>query len=281
MKFWIWLLSVLEAEMVEPKSFGWYHLMWVVLICAFTVFMCIKLRDCSDKTARRLSLIIFIVLIVADLYKQITYDFVDYNSETGKFVWDYSWYSFPFQLCSSPHYILPFVIWMKDGRVRDACIGYLSFFSMVGGLCVFVYPESCLVESIGVNIQTMLHHGMQIFLAVFFAVHERRKFNVKYYLRSIPVMLILISIAMVLNVTVYNIFQSFGIADEFNMFYISPYFESTLPLVGLIQPLVPYPVFFMIYVLGLTAGGFVVYSAMRGFIALGERASKRIEVCNA
>ena len=279
MKFWIWLLSVLEAEMTEPTSFGWYHFMWVVLIASFTVFMCIKLRDSSDKTLRRLSLIIFIVLIVADLYKQITYDFVDYNSETGKFVWDYSWYSFPFQLCSSPHYILPFIIWMKDSKIRDACIGFMCFFSMFGGLCVFVYPEDCLVESIGVNIQTMLHHGMQIFLAVFYAVHERRKFNVKYYLRSIPVMLIMVSVAMTLNIIVYNVFQALGMGDTFNMYYISPYYNSTLPLVGLIQPLVPYPVFLMIYLLGLSAGAFVIYSAMRGFIALGAR-KRSTEVLN-
>jgi len=274
MKFSVWLLSVLEAEMERPESFGWYHFMWVVLIAAFTVFMCIKLRDCSDKTLRRLSLIIFIVLLVADLYNEITFDFVNYDSESGKFVWDYSWYSFPFQLCSSPHYILPFVIWMKDGKVRDACIGFLCFFSMMGGLCVFVYPETCFTSTIGVNIQTMLHHGMQIFLGAFYAVHERRKLGVKFYLRSVPVLLIMIGIAMILNVTVHNIFVALDIGDTFNMFYISPYYECTLPLVSLIQPLVPYPVFLMIYILGLSAGGFVIFSAMRRFIAIANRRSK-------
>ncbi len=266
MEFWKGFLAVLEWEMPEPSSFGWYHFLWVGIITAFTVFLCLKFKDCPDRTLRRISFIIFIVLIIADLYRQIIYDFVDYNEELDKFVWDYGWYAFPFQLCSSPHYILPFIIWLPEGKVRDAFIGFMSFFSLVGGICVFVYPETCLTESIGVNIQTMLHHGMQITLGIFYAVHERRKYGIKYYLRSVPVMLAMVTIAMILNIVVYHIFQATGSTDEFNMFYISPYYECTLPLVSMIQPVVPYPVFLLIYVIGLGLGGFVLYSIMYGFM---------------
>ena len=276
MNFWIWLLSVLETEMETPHAYGWYHWLWIVLISVFTVAMCVKLRDCSDKTVRRLSLIIFITLIIADLYRQIVFDMVGYDAEAGKFIVSYGWYAFPFQLCSSPHYILPFIIWMKDGKVRDACIGFMCFFSLLGGLSVFVYPESCFTYCLGVNIQTMLHHGMQIFLGVFYAVHERRRFGLGLFKLSVPVFIIMLSIAMVMNVIMYNVMVTYNIPGEFNMFYVSPYYECTLPLVGWIQPLVPYPVFLFLYILTIISGAFVIYSIMQGALIFAKkRASKR------
>ena len=271
MEFWKNLLAFFEAEMPEPASFGWFHFMWVVIIAAFTVFMCIKFKDCSDKTLRLISLIVFITLVVFDLYKQITYDWVEYDEATDKFVWDYAWPSFPFQLCSSPHYILPFVIWLPDGKVRDAFVGFMSFFSLVGGLCVFVYPESCFTEFIGVNIQTMLHHGMQITLGVFYAVHERRKYNIRYYLRSTPVFFAYFGIAMLLNVVVHHALRANGMDDTFNMLYISPYHESDLPIFDIISVSVPYPVLLISYLEGLMIASLIVYGVVYGIMLLSKK----------
>ena len=264
MGFWKAILDFCEARMEEPTSFGWYHFMWVGIIAAFTVFMCIKFKNCSEKTLRRISLIVFIVLVVLDLYKQITYDWVDFDETTGSFVWDYAWYSFPFQLCSTPHYVLPFIIFLPDGKLRDAFLAFMMFFSFVGGLCVFVYPEDCFTPFIGVNIQTMTHHGMQIVLAVLYAVHERRKIvgekYGRYFIRAIPVFVVFMLIAFGLNIGVNAIFESLGMDDTFNMFYIGPVHPCSLPVLSAIYPLVPYPVFFCLYLFGFILAGFILYN---------------------
>ncbi len=264
MQFWKNLLAFLETEMPTPTSYDWYHLMWIGIIIVFTAFMCIKFKDCSDKTLRLISLIVFITLVVFDIYKQVTYDWVNYDEATGSFVWDYSWYSFPFQLCSSPHYILPFIIWLPDSKARDAAIGFMAFFSIVGGLCVYAYPESCFTYSIGVNIQTMLHHGMQITLGVLYAAHERRKLDIKYYLRSVPVFATLLGIAMILNVIVHNALRANGMDDTFNMFFVSPYHNCSLPILDQISLNIPYPLFFLIYLFGFILLGFIVFGIMYG-----------------
>ena len=260
------IIRLLQAEMPEPHSYGWLHFLWVLIIGAFTVFLCVRFKNSPDSVVRKISLIVAIVLIIFDIYKQITFDGnLSYSFEEGTFMFDYSWHAFPFQLCSTPHYVLPFIIFLKDSRLRDCFIGYMIFFSLVGGLCVFVYPEDCLVSTIGVNIQTMLHHGMQISLAFLYAVHERKKINIKYFLRSIPVFVTFVSIALGLNLLVNEIFLAKGVvgAEGFNMFYIGPIVDCSLPVLNIIYPLLPYPVFLALYIFGFIFLGFLLYLLFR------------------
>ena len=74
-----------------------------------------------------------------------------------------------------------------------------------------------------------------------------------------------------MNLTVYNIFQSFGIADEFNMFYISPYLECSLPVYSLVHNAVPFPVNLMIYILGFTAAATVILLLCMGIRTLASK----------
>ena len=275
MEFWIWFLSVLETEVDIPQAYGWFHLMWIGLTIAFTVFFCIKMRDCDDKVFRRFCLIVSIILIIADLYRQIVYDMVGYDAATGEFIWSYGWYAFPFQLCSSPHYILPFIIWMKDGKVRDACISFLCFFSALGGVCVYLFPESCFTYSLGVNIQTMLHHGMQIALGAFFAVHERKKLGLRYFTMGIPVFLSLVSIAVILNHAVHHALVSNGVDGVFDMFYISPHYNTGQPLIGVLKALLPYPIFLVLYLIGITAGALIIYGIFTGLMRVAKTLKKK------
>ena len=274
MKFWVWLLSILESEMPVPTTYGWFHLLWIALAVSFTAFLCRRFGDCSDLVMRRIAIIVFITLIVADLYRQIVYDFVSYDAELERFVWDYGWYAFPFQLCSAVHYVLPFVIWGREGHVRDACISFLCFFSTLGGVAVFLFPESCFTPSVGVNIQTMLHHGMQISLGIFFAFHERRKLTLRYFLRGVPVFLALVVVAIILNFTVHHVFVLIGSNDVFDMFYISPYYTPALPIIGVLKPALPYPIFLFVYILAICLGAFLIYATIIAAIFKKESISK-------
>ena len=263
--------------MPEQSSYGWFHILSFVLMLAFAVFICVRFANCSDKTLRKITLITFVTLVVLDVYKQITYDWVEFDAALGEFVWDYSWYSFPFQLCSTPHYVLPFIIWLKDGKVRDAFIGYMCFFSFVGGAAVFFYPETCLTSFIGVNIQTMVHHGMQVVLGVFYAVNQRKKFNNAYFLRTLPVFVGFLGVAMVLNFAVQHAIWAGGGDDVFNMFYISPYHTSLIPVLDEISSSMPYPVLFFTYFFGLIAIAYAVFSVMRAAIRYHEKKKLKSE----
>ena len=259
------LISFLESGTVVPKPYGIFHLVSVAITALITFLLIKYFKDCDDKTLRKLVLSFWIAFIILEIYKQTHMSF---HFNDGDPYWDYQWYAFPFQFCSSPHFILPFVIFMKDGKVRDACISFMSFYCFVAGVSVFLVPTDVFTEVIGNNIQTMYHHGMQIVFGIYFMVHFRKKLSFKYLTSGLTVLASLIAVALVLDVAIYKYFMANGIDETFNMFFISPYFPCTLPVLSSIYAAVPYPVFLLLYISAFLIGGGIVYLAAMGTRAL-------------
>lgn len=259
------LISFLEAGTVVPTPYGIFHLVSVAITALITFLLIKYFKDCDDKTLRKLVLSFWIAFIILEIYKQTHMSF---HFNDGDPYWDYQWYAFPFQFCSSPHFILPFVIFMKDGKVRDACISFMSFYCFVAGVSVFLVPTDVFTEVIGNNIQTMYHHGMQIVFGIYFMVHFRKKLSFKYLTSGLTVLASLIAVALVLDVAIYKYFMANGIDETFNMFFISPYFPCTLPVLSSIYAAVPYPVFLLLYISAFLIGGGIVYLAAMGTRAL-------------
>ena len=259
------LISFLESGTVVPKPYGIFHLVSVAITALITFLLIKYFKDCDDKTLRKLVLSFWIAFIILEIYKQTHMSF---HFNDGDPYWDYQWYAFPFQFCSSPHFILPFVIFMKDGKVRDACISFMSFYCFVAGVSVFLVPTDVFTEVIGNNIQTMYHHGMQIVFGIYFMVHVRKKLSFKYLTSGLTVLASLIAVALVLDVAIYKYFMANGIDETFNMFFISPYFPCTLPVLSSIYAAVPYPVFLLLYISAFLIGGGIVYLAAMGTRAL-------------
>ena len=273
MNFFARLIEFFSAEMTTPEPYGWFHLMFVGITVAASVLFCVFFRNASERTERRICLILWLIILVLEIYKQLIFTF---EVEGGAIVGDYQWYAFPFQLCSTPLYILPFVAFLKNGWLRDAVIAYMIAFSIFGGLCVYVFPGDVFIEIIGINIQTMIHHGIQIVAGVYLASKYRHRLTFRYYLKGGAVFVLMVLLAMVMNIAVYNAFAASGIDEAFNMFYISPYFDCTLPLLSLIYPAVPYPVFLAIYVVGFIAAAAIIFYAAKGIVTCAHKARMRL-----
>ena len=253
----------LVTEMEVPGNYGWFHIMMLSIIIFLTVVLCIAGRNWSDKAFRRFILLCWIINMIGEAYVVLAFSFQNVDGVAN---WDYAWYMFPFQFCSSPAYVLPFVAFLKDGKVRDAFIAFVGTFSFFGGLAVMLYPNDVFMYIAGINIQTMLHHGMQLMLGIFVMIHQRRKLTHSFFFRGIFVFSGLVIIAMVLNLGVYEIFQNLGMDDNFNMFFISPYFDCTLPVLSLFWGVVPYPAFLAIYIFGFSIIAALMYYIQRAII---------------
>ena len=268
MEFFASVVEFFDAKMTVPTNYGWFHLLSVALVIAATVYLCKNFKDASDKTVRKLLLGVWIAMVVLEIYKQLNFALL---YDGGVVTWDYAWYAFPFQFCSSPLYVLPVIVFMKDSRLSDAFIGFMAFFSLFAGVAVFFYPNDVFIDTIGINVQTMIHHGAQIVIGIFLAVHSRRRLSVEYFARSIAIFAMFVSIAVILNFAVYHAFVASGIDETFNMFYISPYFDCTLPVLSSVYSAVSFPIFIIIYILGFTAVAFVMYLIQTGIMALAKK----------
>ena len=259
------IYNFFDMEMPRPTNYGWFHILFILIAISATVLLCVFFKDAKDKIFRRIMLISWLTMVILEIYKQLNYSI---SFPDGVFTWDYQWYAFPYQFCSTPLYILPFLAFMKEGKVRDFFEAYISTFSLFAGLVVFIYPNDVFIKTIGINIQTMVHHGLQIVLGVYCAVYNRKKLNFKYFLKAIPVFMVLLVIAVILNETAGAYIKT-AFDETFNMFYISRLFPCTLPVVSLFYPpVLPWFLFFLVYSVGFCLAATVIFYITLGIMKL-------------
>ena len=172
------IIYFISGTMAVPPIFGIWHIVSLVLVATLTVLACVYLKNAEEKLVKRILIVVYALIVVLEIMKQFIFAF---SYSDGKVSWNYAWYMFPFQLCSSQLYILPFAIFLPDGKVKDACISYLMTFSFFGGFVVMLYPGDVFTYWIGINIQTMIHHGLQVIIGIFFAVRYKDKLNFKFF----------------------------------------------------------------------------------------------------
>ena len=105
-----------------------------------------------------------------------------------------------------------------------------------------------------------LHLGSFV-VSVYLIMNGVVKLNKKNFFRAIYVFLGFVFIAFLMNIIVYN--SGILNGETFDMFYISPYFISTLPVFNVIQENVPYVLFLSSYVIALSLGSLVIYLLSR------------------
>ena len=267
------IFNVVAFKVEIPQSYGIYHLICVALVLAAAALMVYFLKDWSDSNVRKMACGLWIGLVAMEIIKQLIFSLY---VEDGALIWDYAWFIFPFQFCSSPLYILPFVAFLKDGRLRDFAISFMATFSVFAGICVYVFPNDVYCQFGIINVQTMIHHGVQIFFGFYLGFRYRDRMNIKNLLGGTAIFSVLVAVAMLLNVVVYNYLTSNGMGDTFNMFFVSPYFDCTLPVLSIVHDLVPYPVFLVIYIIGFMLCAGLIMLITKGLIMLTKYGEEKV-----
>lgn len=261
MEFLEGLLRVLDAEMKTPQSYGWFHLLWLGITFLSTVALCLWHRKSGDE--RRVRNVVFgvaVTVIILEIYKMINYSF---SYEDG-ITFDFQWYAFPWQFCSTPMYVGLLTGIIRKGKVHDSLCAYLATFAVFAGTAVMIYPGDVFISTIGINIQTMICHGSMITVGIYLLYTGYVKLEHKTILKALPVFACTVLIAMILNEVAY--YTGLLETDSFNMFYISRHLESTLPVYSLIHNSVPFPINLVIYIVGFTMAAYLML-----VIAMGIR----------
>ena len=121
-----------ETKIATPRPWGAYHLccMCVLVACvALLVGFGKKLRA-NPKAVRRMTAAAGVFLIAIEILKQVFYGL--HVGENGIY-WDYPWWVFPLQMCSTPMYVCFALLFFREGRIQRALCSYLGTFGMFGG----------------------------------------------------------------------------------------------------------------------------------------------------
>lgn len=272
MEFLTMLLTFLDTKMEVPLPYSPFHIFFVLasIIAGFAISHRV---DHDAAFIRRFLLHTSLLIIVLEIYKQINFSF---RVEGGNIVFDYQWYAFPFQFCSTPMYIgLIAAVTKREALHRRLC-AYLASYSLFAGISVMAYPVSVFTDTVGINVQTMVWHGGMIAMGIVLLRTDYVRASLRTVLEALPVFLVLVSAAAGMN----EIAHQSGLLERetFNMFFISPYCEPSLPVYSLVQPLVPYPVSVLIYIVGFTAAAGIVLMLARLLHISAPAAHRPVEV---
>ena len=251
------ILYALSAEMPEPAGWGWFHIMW---LCFIVIAIYLLYRQKNNFNEKQLKTVIGTYSFVAltfETLKQITWSF-DWDFVNQVAIWDYQWYSFPFQLCSTPIYVAVICFFLKKSNLRTTLLSYMAFTTILGSIATIFLPDSCFTTVILTNIHTSWLHFGSFVISVYLIMTEEVKLTTENLKKGLKAFVFFVGIAMAMNLIVYNSGVLNG--EEFNMFYISPYFESELPVFNTIQKSVPYPIFLFTYVFALSLGSGIIFT---------------------
>ena len=257
MNFFEKILYTLQAQMNTPKPWGWFHIMWIMFVVIALIILFNLKKKYSNKQLKIVLGVYGIIALILELTKQFMWSF-NYNEISNIITWDYQWYAAPFQLCTTPIFASIICLFLKeDSKIRKALLSYMAYVTILGSFMTMIIPDSCFTSDILINIHTMwLHLGslvVSIYLLMSGAVKiDRQSFKTAFY-----VFLVFVIIAEILNISIYN--SGILNGETFNMFYISPYFISSLPIFDIIQQNVPFIIFLLIYIVAINIGALITY----------------------
>ncbi len=269
MTFFQSVLSLLDTSMTTPQPYGWFHILFFILSFVAAIPLCRFPQKPSDDHVRRVVWVTAAVVALLEVYKQINYSF---SYENG-IAYDYQWYAFPFQFCSTPMYIGLLAGIFKKGKVHESLCAYLATYALFAGLSVMVYPTTAFISTIGINIQTMICHGSMITIGIYLFYTGYVPLKHKTILKAMPVFAVTVGVAAIMN----EIANQTGLLERetFNMFFISPYCEPSLPVYSLVQAYVPFPFCLILYIVGFTAAAYIVLLLAMAIAKLGRRLTKK------
>jgi len=254
------ILEWLSGRMPTPVPYksltqSWFHYLALFLFVLAIVAAVRWLKDAAPRRVRLFVLIGGCILLGFEIYKQLIM-----NYQTG---WDYQWYIFPFQFCSTPIYITLLAGLSRPGKFQTVLYEFLATYGLFAGIAVMLYPNTVFIDLIGINIQTMVHHGTMAVVGIALLVRVV-KIRWRALFNAASVFVVLFVIAMVLNF-IHNSWIQDGV---FNMFFINDRYGNHLPILSTIYAAAPYPIFLIIYVIGFAMAAGVMLALGLGIRAL-------------
>ena len=272
------LHELLGTTMEQPQPYGPYHILCLCTVILLTVFTSYLMRNAGPRAMRAVLVGFWLVMVSFELVEQV---WASSDLIGGVLVWNYRWVLFPFQICATGMWILPIIFHAREGKFKDALMMYMGLYSLFGGALVILVPTTIFTPHIITNIHTLVQHGSQIIVGVTILVNYRKKLNFRRFLSAIPVFLVCAAIAVGLNELLYHLGVAYGnMYYEVNMFYFSHRFNNGMPIIGTLYELLPWGLFFVLYLIVFIFITFIIYfvAILSIHIAESIRERRRVSV---
>lgn len=241
----------------QPKAFGIFHICGIVFAIVFGVIgYYLGKRYTNEKYNRKIEFALSIIgcfLVVAEILKTV---FVINVVNNGSFYLA----NIPFQICDIPAYMLASLYFLKNDKIKNSFLGFITFFGTGSAIFYFAKPAAALnSEYICLSVYSFFWHYALICIGVFCVVSYSlcKKGGIKYVINGYYSWLVCALIALIVN-EVNNTINPNSLVD---FFYINSRKETFYPLLNMIfnpNPK-PYFLYFIAFLIYYGLGGLLVY----------------------
>ena len=203
--------------------FGTFHICALLLCVVFNYFIFRYFRNKDETYQLKAIPYCGAFMMVMEVVKQIfCYHYV-FDRKINL------WF-FPWQLCSTLMYCSFFITFVKR-KMQNTILIYLSTYCLFGAIMALLVPPDMLRIQIYLTCYSFLYHYLMISVAIISIFILSKREEVKFSDATI-MFLVFALIAQIINITAHQIFHDISV--EPNMFYISPYYPTTQPILNII-----------------------------------------------
>lgn len=272
------------TEATRPHNYGVEHIIILILTVLISVMVSLLLAKKHDKSIdRKFIFSIGVFLLVSEIYKEVLMS-ID--------VGHYLLRLFPWQFCSVPMWVCLIVPFIRNEKIENALYSFLAFYGFVGGFVTSLIPSGFSeYKFITISYHSLIWHSILIIISVYLFVARNfgRSFK-KELLPAFIVFVISIFIAVVINISVYNLYINTPLnvyGNRISCFYMSPYYTNSMPILSTIEKSLKaslgnwfgFIAYFIVYFLGFNLIVSIVFSFIKGIRLLSKNKKKELVDC--
>lgn len=235
-----------------PPMFGAFHILWLIVILIFNVVFYFLIKNKPEDKLIKIIHLLGVFMIFAEVWKQW---FVRKYVYPG----DFSMWFFPWQLCSMAMYCSFVLPYLKE-KTQNVVLVFMSTFSLFAAVIALLIPSDMLRPQLIFASHGFLYHGIMITESILSIIIVRKRERVKFYPASL-LFLGMAGFAEVINVASHLIINNRSL--EPNMFYITPYYETTQVVLNSIARTLGIFPEIIIYLSGIIFISYLIYLPIR------------------
>ena len=229
--------------------YGFFHISFVLLTIISCILICKNADNHDEKKTTKVVFIIGLIFFLLELYKQLFFN----TFKNG-----YNFSHFPFQFCSTPMYLCLLTPLLK-GKFKQAVYSFMAFFGLTAGITVMVLAETIIIDEVTISLQSLLWHGLMCVLGCYLIKTQKYGESIQEVKPGVYVFIGLVIIAVMMNYTFELFKNTYQLNDYFNMFYISPYYECNVAVLGDIWRATNFHIALLCYMTGVCLGSCTIF----------------------
>ena len=202
------LIRLTGWRMKLVPSYGTFHLSFVAIGALIIFVLTSRLKHISNRKSDWFIFSMGIFLLSTEIYKQLFYYYVVTPYE-------YSWWIFPFQMCSIPMYGSLAIHFIKNEKLKNTVLDYMASFGLFGGFISFLEPSGLIHEYWTLTLHAFVWHLLLVLIAVH--IFRTRKHSFTSFANTVKLFLVLLGVALTINFSVITLLN-----QEINMFFAGP-----------------------------------------------------------